>query len=109
MVHLISCVCSLMREEATVVVLCYSEFTLQGLILFLLDANESNKNKQEDRRGYYNSSEPSWDNLAGSSIWMLTSAKTSSTSGIQAFSSGVALNTNAFIIFGRYMRCACAV
>lgn len=98
-----------MGEEATIAVLCDSEVTLQGPILFLLKANESNKDKKEDRRRYNNSSEPSWDSLAGSSIWMITSTKASSTSGIQAFGSGGALNTDAFIIFGRYMRCACAV
>jgi len=89
--------------------LCDCEVTLQGLILFLLDARENYQGNQEDGQGYYNDVEPSWDSLAASSIWMLTSAKTSSASAIQAFSSGGALNTNALINFSCCMRGACTI
>ena len=57
------------------------------MVIFLLDAHDNNENKQEDRHGYYNSVEPSWESLAGSAIWMITSAIASSASGIQAFGS----------------------
>jgi hypothetical protein len=76
-----------MGDEATVVVLCEGEVTLQGLILFLLNAHENDEDKQEDRHGYYNDVEPSRDHLAATAILMLTSAITSSASAIQAFGS----------------------